>query len=76
MSGFLCTLSLYLVLAYFDPHFWSSSSMAPHATPLIPNWVWLFSAIATFLAHTLGLLAFFPVNLAISNFLSFDVRWN
>lgn len=53
MSGFLCTLSLYLVLAYFDPHFWSSSSMAPHSTPLIPNWVWLFSAIGAFLAHTL-----------------------
>lgn len=42
--------------------------MAPHATPLIPNWVWLFGGIAAFFAHTLGMETFFSILIKLNHF--------
>lgn len=49
--GFLFTVLNFLLLSYYDFHFYASTT-EPNTTP-IPNWVWLAAAINIFLAYTL-----------------------
>ncbi|XP_063699759.1 ethanolaminephosphotransferase 1 [Culicoides brevitarsis] len=49
--GFLFTVLNFVLLSYYDYHFYASTELEG-ATP-IPNWVWLAAAINIFLAYTL-----------------------
>ncbi|KAK6989472.1 ethanolaminephosphotransferase 1 [Biomphalaria glabrata] len=52
LTGFLLLLVNFIVMTYYDPHFYAGCRDHPEHPP-IPNWVWLMGAINTFLAHTL-----------------------
>ena len=53
LSGFLMLVFNFVLMTYYDPHFYASSRDHPEFPP-IPNWVWLVAAICNFLSHTLG----------------------
>ncbi|XP_059160717.1 ethanolaminephosphotransferase 1-like [Physella acuta] len=52
LSGFMLLLVSFVVMTYYDPHFYAACRDHPEHPP-IPNWVWLMGAVNTFLAHTL-----------------------
>jgi len=52
--GFMMTTSNFLVLTYYDYHYYAASSVPPgDQYPPIPRWVWWLLALFHFLAHTL-----------------------
>jgi len=52
LAGFLLLPLQFLVLSYYDPEFLASNDGNPEYPP-IPRWVWLFSSLCIFFAHTL-----------------------
>ncbi|XP_014674567.1 PREDICTED: ethanolaminephosphotransferase 1-like [Priapulus caudatus] len=51
-TGFLLLVVNFVVLSYYDFHFFASSDYNPDYLP-VPGWVWLFCAFTNFFAHTL-----------------------
>jgi len=52
LAGFMFLVLQFVVFTYYDADFYASSDNHPDYPP-IPNWVWLFSGLCIFLAHTL-----------------------
>ncbi|KAL8576505.1 hypothetical protein ACOMHN_003063 [Nucella lapillus] len=52
LTGFLMLVFNFILVTYYDPHFYASSRDHPEY-PQTPNWVWLVAAIGNFLSHTL-----------------------
>ena len=57
VCGFLFSISQFLLLTHFDPVFQASTSQRTPGSNdgfgHVPKWVWIYCAIAQFLAHTL-----------------------
>lgn len=52
LAGYLLLVLQFVVLTYYDMHFYASDDSHPEVPPC-PNWIWLFSAMCMFWAHTL-----------------------
>lgn len=53
LAGFCLLVVSFVVLTFFDPHFYAASPGHPD-NPGVPHWVWLFCSFNVFWSHTLG----------------------
>lgn len=52
--GWVLTVAIFLVLTFYDPFLVAAGSDdKSHEKYNIPQWIWIFIAIAHFVAHTL-----------------------